>query len=314
MAPSRLPVHISGQGDGKYGPADLTLAELAAAQHGRVAVWQLRGVISDDELRRRTASGALHREHHGVYAVGHAGCPPDARRMSAVLSCGPRAVLSHRSLCHHLDLFGGDGPQRVDVTVAGRSAAGRPGIRLHQPQLITRGEVTVVRDVPCTTTERLLVDMAAVAAPSELSTLVHRAQVRGLLDQGRLAAQLARRAKGVPHLRELIEPTGPDVREEFERRFHRFVRRGPWPEYLPNALLTTPFGALRLDAYWPDHGFGLELDSWTHHGDRASFERDRRRVLAADAVGIDVKRVTWRMLVESSAALRGLLDRRLLAG
>lgn len=253
----------------------------------------------------------LHREYRGVYAVGHPGCPPDARRISAVLACGPRALLSHRALAHHLKLLNGDGPQVIDVTIAGRSHAGRPGIRLHQPQLITRGEITVVRDVPCTTVERLLVDMAGVATPSELATLVHRAQVRGLLDAGRLAVQLARRAKGVPQLRELIEPTGPDLREEFERRFHRFVQRGPWPAYAPNVKLETPFGPLRLDAYWREFGFGLELDSWSHHQDRDSFERDRQRVLAADAIGIDVKRVTWRMLVASSL-LASLLDRRLL--
>ena len=233
--------------------------------------------------------------------------------MAAVLACGPRAVLSFRSLCHHHDLFRGEGPSRVDVTVSGRGRAGHPGIRLHRPQLLTRGETTIVRGVPCTTVERLLVDMAGVATPTELATLVHRAQVRGLLDAGRLAMQLGRRAPGVPRLRELIEPSGPDLREEFERRFHRFVRRGPWPAYAPNVLFATPFGPLRLDAYWEAFGFGLELDSWTHHQGREAFEQDRQRVLAADAIGIDVKRVTWRMLVGTPVLLTNLLDRRLLA-
>lgn len=312
MAPDPLVGELSRHADTKARPADLHLATLAATQHGRVATWQLQGLVSADELRRRVASGVLHREHRGVYAVGHPGCPPDARRLAAVLACGPRAALSHRSLCHHLDLLHGEGPRLVDVTVGGRGLAGRPGIRLHRPHALTRGEITIVRDVPSTTVERLLVDMAAVASPSELATLVHRSQVRGLLDRGRLAVQLARRAEGIPRLRELIEPTGPDLRLELEKRFHRFVRRGPWPTYEPNVLLRTPFGPLRLDAYWEEFGFGLELDSWTHHQDRAAFEQDRERVLAADAIGIDVKRVTWRMLVGKPEVLRSLLDRRLL--
>lgn len=311
MSHDLLPDDPSRHGGGKDRPADLTLATLAAAQHGRVATWQLQGFVTADELRRRVASGMLHREHRGVYAVGHPGCPPDARRMAAVLSCGPHAALSFRALCHHLDLFRGDGPRLVDVSVSGQGRAGRPGVRLHRPHLLTRGEVTAVRGIPCTTVERLLVDMAAVATPTELATLVHRAQVRNLLDTGRLAVQLDRRAKGIPHLRELIEPTGPDLREKFEQRFHRFVRRGPWPAYEPNVRLETPFGPLRLDAYWREFGFGLELDSWAHHQDRDAFERDRQRVLAADAIGVDVKRVTWRMLV-ASAMLVSLLDRRLL--
>lgn len=199
--------------------------------------------------------------------------------MSAVLAGGQRALLSHRALAHHLALLSGDGPRVIDVTVAGRSHATRPGIRFHQPQHITRGEITVVRDVPCTTVERLLVDMAAVATATELATLVHRAQIRSLLDTGRLAVQLARRAKGVPQLRELIEPSGPDLRAQFEKRFHRFVRRGRWPGYEPNVRLETPFGPLRLDAYWREFGFGLELDSWAHHQNRDAFERDRQRVL-----------------------------------
>ncbi|MBA2349846.1 MAG: hypothetical protein H0V81_16330 [Solirubrobacterales bacterium] len=276
-----------------------------------MATWQLRGYVSEDELRRRVASGALHREHRGVYAVGHPGCPPDAKRMAAVLACAPHAVLSFRALCHHLDLLRGEGPRLVDVTVSGRGRAGHPGIRLHRPHRLTRGEVTVVRGIPCTTVERLLVDMAATATPTELATLVHRAQVRNLLDTGHLAVQLDRRAKGIPQLRELIEPSGPDPREEFEKRFHRFVRAGPWPAYAPNVKLETPHGPLLLDAYWSEFGFGVELDSWAHHQDRDAFERDRQRVFAADAIGIDVKRVTWRMLVASSM-LASLLDRRLL--
>ena len=307
-----LPGEPSRQGSEKARPADLTLARLAAAQHGRVATWQLQGFVSEDEIHRRVAAGRLHREHRGVYAVGHPGCPPDARRIAAVLAYGPHAVLSFRTLCHHLDLFTGDGPRTIDVTVSDRGRSGHPGTRLHRPRILSAAEVTVVRGIPCTTVERLLVDMAAAATPTELATLAHRAQVRGLVNDERLSVQLGRRAKGIPLLRELIEPSGPDLREEFEKRFHRFVRRGPWPAYTPNVLLETPFGPLRLDAYWKEFGFGLELDSWAHHQDRDAFERDRQRVLAADAIGVDVKRVTWRMVVGSPGPLGALLDRRLL--
>lgn len=300
------------RGDAFDGPVDLRIATLAARQHGRVTAAQLGALgVTRSEIARRARAGRLHREFRGVYAVGHPGATADARRMAAVLACGSRALLSCRALSHHLGLLVGDGPRIVDVTVAGRTRTGQPGIRLHSPRLITRGEATMVRGVPCTTVERLLADMAAVATDADLATLVHRAQVRGLVRPAALAVQLSRRTPGIGRLRELIEPSGPDLRQELERRLFAFVARGPWAAYEPNVLLWTPLGPQRFDALWQEYGFALELDSWAHHGDRAAFEQDRERVLGADAIGIDLKRVTWRMLVGKPQVLRDLLDRRL---
>ena len=74
-------------GDALDRPTDLVIAELAAVQHGRVASWQLAiAGVTPTELRGRVAAGRLHREFRGVYAVGHAGAWPDARRMFAVLA------------------------------------------------------------------------------------------------------------------------------------------------------------------------------------------------------------------------------------
>ena len=76
-------------------------------------------------------------------------------------------------------------------------------------------------------------------------------------------------------------------------------------------MVTTPLGPFRADAFWRGHGFALELDSWAHHADRDHFESDRERVVAADLAGIDLKRITWRMLVGTPEVLEALLDRRL---
>lgn len=292
---------------------DDLVAQLAACQHGRVATWQLRPLgVTPGEIAHRVAEHRLHREHRGVFAVGHAGRTPDAQRMAAVLAGGPRGLLSHRALAHHLDLLDGRGPRRIDVTVAGRSRAGQDGIRLHQPRTIRRGEVSEQRGIPCTSTERLLADMAApgVATDAELATLVHRATVRRLLREDRLAKQLLRPADGIGRLRELIEPSGPDLRSKLEERLWRFLRRGGWRGYEPNVRLETPLGPLRLDVYWRELAFGLELDSWSHHGDRDAFEADRRRDIAADLIGVEVKRVTWRMLTGTPEVVEALLDHR----
>jgi len=274
-----------------------------------VATWQLAGAgVTPSELRRRVAAGRLHREFRGVYAVGHAGSTADARRMAAVLACGPRSLLSHRGLAYHLGLLPGSGPRVVDVTAAGRTRAGHPGIRVHLPRRLTRGETTVVRDVPCTTVERLLADMASEASDADLATIVHHAQVRTLLREGPMSLQLGRATRGIGRLRELLEPTGPDLREELERRFHAFVLAGDWRPYEPNVRIHTPLGQFRADALWRTERFAIELDSWRHHGGRDAFESDRERMVAADLVDLDLRRITWRMLVGTPRVVAALLD------
>jgi predicted transcriptional regulator of viral defense system len=88
----------------KYGaqPAqrhrDAGIAQLAARQHGVVAVTQLRELgLTSRTARSRVATGRLHRLHRGVYAVGHPVINAKGRWMAAALACGGDAVLSHRS-------------------------------------------------------------------------------------------------------------------------------------------------------------------------------------------------------------------------
>lgn len=256
------------------------------------------------------AAGRLFREHRGVYAVGHPGSSDDARALSAVLAPGPRSLLSHRSAIHHFDLLDGAGPARVHVTAVGRTRDGHPGLVLHLPRRVTRAEATVVRGVPCTVA-RALADFAGDATQAELTTAVHRATVRGLIVGADVERQLSRRITGIGRLRAVIEPSGPDLREQLERAFAGFARRGGWPAYEANILLRTPLGPLRTDVLWRDDCFALELDSWRFHGSREAFETDRRRVIAADLIGLDLRRVTWRMLHDQPDVVRRMLDHHL---
>ncbi|MGH2984486.1 MAG: type IV toxin-antitoxin system AbiEi family antitoxin domain-containing protein [Solirubrobacterales bacterium] len=77
---------------------EAAIVRTAARQHGVVTFAQLRaaGVLSSG-IADRVAAGRLHRVHRGVYAVGHSGLSQDGRWLAAVLACGERAVLSHRS-------------------------------------------------------------------------------------------------------------------------------------------------------------------------------------------------------------------------
>ena len=81
---------------GSAPPRDLCVARIAAQQHGRIGVDQLRACGLDDAaVARRVRKGQLHRVHIGVYPVGHGDETPEAQFMAAVLAGGGAAHLSH---------------------------------------------------------------------------------------------------------------------------------------------------------------------------------------------------------------------------
>ena len=71
---------------------------MAGAAHGVVTrVQLLRAGVSDAEIEQRLKTGALLREHRGVYRVGHRAPSVDARYLAAVWACGERALLCGRA-------------------------------------------------------------------------------------------------------------------------------------------------------------------------------------------------------------------------
>ncbi|MBA3748389.1 MAG: type IV toxin-antitoxin system AbiEi family antitoxin domain-containing protein, partial [Solirubrobacterales bacterium] len=85
------------------------VARVAAKQHGRITTSQLREAGVDKSCANRWLDdGRLHRLHHGVYAVGHAGRSLFADYIAAALACG--GVLSHAPTGHLLQLRRGAPP------------------------------------------------------------------------------------------------------------------------------------------------------------------------------------------------------------
>ena len=81
----------------------------------------------------------------------------------------------------------------------------------------------------------------------------------------------------------------PHTRSDFEAAFVALCDRHGLPRPVMNAQLH----GYEVDAYWPEHGFVVELDSWRHHGTRAAFERDRARDAELQARGIGTARLTY---------------------
>jgi predicted transcriptional regulator of viral defense system len=123
---------------------EAAIAHLAARQHGVVTTGQLlvAGVLRSG-ITGRVKSGRLHRIHRGVYAVGHPNIGSEGRWMAAVLACGDRAVLSHRSAAALWGIlpFGQTG--LIDVTVRGDAGRRRRnGIRLHRSRVLSPVDLT----------------------------------------------------------------------------------------------------------------------------------------------------------------------------
>lgn len=279
----------------------LEVAELAARQHGVLSVSQLLSHgVGRGAIKNLAATGRLHRIYRGVYAVGHKRISVDGRFMAAVLACGDRALLSHRSA-------GGLWGLRFDywkVEVTAKS--GPPPIVVHRtrrppPRAIRRG-------IPVTSLGRTLVDLADVVSANRLERAFEDAERLELLDLADVQPIAGRR--GLAKLQHVLAGLRPgETRSEMERRFKQFLRDEafPWPAF--NTLVE----GILVDAFWAEHNLVIELDSWEFHGKaRKPFEDDRAKSNVLQLKDYKILRVTSRMLDrpdELAAQLRVALSK-----
>jgi hypothetical protein len=229
--------------------------------------------------------------------------------MAALLACGDAAVLSHVSAASLWRLVAPAlGP--VHVTVSDR-ARRRRGIIVHRSRTLTQADRRRRHGIAATSVERTLLDLAATASPTQLRHAFEEAERLELLRRAALEGlcERMRGRRGLGTLRGLLgEAPLPlsEARSTLEARFLAFCRdRG-----LPIPAVDVPVGEFIVDFLWPEHRVVAELDSWTHHGRRNSFESDRERDVRIQLAGYRVIRITHRRLdrpVQLDADLRRLL-------
>ena len=284
---------------------DHALAELAARQHGVVSVAQLiRLGLRPSSIKHRVRIGRLHRVYRGVYAVGYKRLTLDGRYMAAVLACGERAVLSHRSAG---DLWGlRTGGSRTEVTVP-RGRHGPQGIQVHETRRIP--PATTRDNIPLTTLGRTLVDLADVVSRPRLERAFDDAERLQILDVNAIHPIPGR--MGTKAITALITERRiiPETKSELERRFAEFIREAglPWPVF--NTLVEE----IEVDVLWRDQRLVVELDSWEYHRTRKAFEDDRAKEPILRLAEYNIIRVTSRRLTDDRPALlaqiRTFLDR-----
>jgi very-short-patch-repair endonuclease len=274
---------------------DRRVVAFAAGRQGIATAAQLRGLgLTRAAVRDRLRRGWLIPRHRGVFLVGPV-AGPFAEKMAAVQAIGDDGVLSvHAGAALWRMRARVDGP--IDVSVAGRHARSRPGIRVHNVRTL---EWTTHRGIQVTTPARTLLDLAATVSADDLARAVEEARVLRLVTDADLRAILdahPRRAGSAALRRELVVEARL-TRSEAERRLLDLIRRAqlPLPETNVRVL------GHEVDALWPAQRLIVEIDGFDAHGTRAAFERDRARDARLVAAGYRVIRITWRQLHDEPA-------------
>jgi very-short-patch-repair endonuclease len=233
--------------------------------------------MSRNAISARARKGALHRLHHGVYAVGHRALSHEREWAAAVLAYGEDAVLSHGSAAA---LWGFlrpiSGPIDVSVPSSGGRRA-RRGIRLHRCKSLRADQVTKRRGIPVTTPARTIRDVEGTLPP-------------------RLARRAARQAE-IAGFRLGVEAGTDRTRSDLERDFLRLCRRSD----LPAPEVNVRVGRWTVDFLWRREQVAVETDFYDYHRGRIAFQDDHARDLDLRRHGFAVHRFSEQQLNEQPA-------------
>lgn len=291
---------------------DGLIAALAARQHGVVARWQLlRGGITGRQIDVRMQSGRLHQLHRGVYLVGHNVPPQLAVEQVALLACGKRSVLSHRSAANLWDLLPYSASAKAWVTVPLGRGADRSALHVARAE-VPRRDVRHRHGLRLTSPPRTIVDLSRLLDQGELERVVAEASYRRLASEVELEAQIEgnQGKRGVAKLRRVLDlPGGPRrTRSPAERAMLRLLRRAGITGYEANARVH----GYEVDLLWREERLAVEIDGYEAHSGRVAFERDRLKVATLAAHGLTVIPITGRQVRDDPVGVTRRL-RRVLA-
>lgn len=261
----------------------------------------------------RVANGSLHPRFRGVYLVGHPIPVPGAAELAAVLACGERAFVSHRSAAVLWGLVETSG-DAVDVTVVGRRSRSRAGLRVHRVDDLSEADSGERGGIPITAPARTLIDFASTTGAEEAERSIAEAFALKLVTEMQLRSAIERAPgrAGVARIQAILgRPGGAKrTRSGGERAMLRLIRAAQ----LPAPRTNYPVAGYSADFCWPDHRLIVELDGYDFHSGRPALERDHRRDIVHKNAGYEVLRFTARQLAEEPllviANIARALDRR----
>lgn len=294
------------------GPRDERIAAIAGRQRGRVSRKQLLAAgVGAGSIKSMLGNGGLHRQHAGVYSVGHAGAVELGDETAALLACADHAVLSHWTAIAIWNLLPSRRSDIVHVTlVAGRNRT-QSGITVHRTTRLDRQDVRMRHGVPVTSPARTLFDMAPGLTNRQLERGLDEALSTGITRRSQVADTVARMPgrPGASRLSALLDPGRPrtTTRNDGEERLLMLLRDADVPEAEANYR----WNEFSFDLYWPAYRVAVELDSPQYHSTRSALVRDRRKDAACDAAQIDLLRVGYEQLEEKPFGVAARIVRRI---
>jgi len=273
------------------------MARFATQAHGNVTRRELLGAgLTSRMIERRVEKGALIQVYDGVYRVGHVAPSRQASYMGATKAGGPGVFISGPPAAHALGLVKGKVPEPELVSPRELDIK---GVRSTRCRKLIRQDTTRWKGIPITSPPRTLVDLAAVLSVEALARACHEAGVKYGTKPRHVEAVLKRKpnAPGAAKLRAIIAGEQKVTLSKLERRFLQRLREAGLP--LPQANVVA--GTKRVDCRWPEHRLTVELNSFTFHNSRHSWEGDYRREREARDRGDEFRRFTWTDVHETPA-------------
>ncbi|MEX2196556.1 MAG: type IV toxin-antitoxin system AbiEi family antitoxin domain-containing protein [Thermoleophilaceae bacterium] len=271
---------------GQLRTVEQTIAGLTARSYGVASRAELvEAGISAPQIDRRVLKGALVRVYRAVYRAG----PPstDATYMAAVKACGEGAALSGLAAAYRMGLVRRRRAPEPEVSALTDSRVG--GLVTHRCRRVERWTFD---SIPTTTVARTLVDIAARLDDEELALAFHEARGRYRTTPGQVEQVLDHRP-GSPGANKLRRAMRGETHVSLSALERKFLAR------LKEANLLFPdetnqyAGSKKVDCRWLKQKLTVELDSYTFHSSRHSWEQDRKREREAYARGDHFRRYTW---------------------
>jgi very-short-patch-repair endonuclease len=192
-------------------------------------------------------------------------------------------------------------PVVIDVIVPDQRGRKIDGIRARRCRYPQSDEIAEVKNVPCTTPSRTILDLAGTLGRASLRRVVEQGAVLRLLHLPSLDAAIARgRGRpGIRQLREILAPWRiddegvPRVKSTLEAWLLSEIFEAGLPRPRCNLVLQLGRDRLEVDLLWEEQRLVIETDGEESHGTRIAFRRDRWRDQVLTAAGYRTARVTW---------------------
>jgi very-short-patch-repair endonuclease len=262
---------------------------LVKAQHGVVTRAQLlRLGFSSKAIEHRIDRGRLFPLWRGVYAVGRPGVSQLGRWNAAVLACGSKGLLAHRSAAALWGMVE-RGPETIEVVVPSNVARRRPGIRVHRRAVLRPEDRSFHHGIAVTSPAATLIDCASQIGGKSLEGMVNAADRLERVDPETLREEIKATPPrpGLPALRRLLDRHAfRSTESELERRFLRLIRSAG----LPIPETQAQVNGFRVDFFWSGLGLVVETDGLRYHRTPTQQSRDLTREQVHAAAGLTALR------------------------